>query len=83
MHDYLTSEIYKSFRNGVVIKDNDSAEHAYRYFKKEFSNTGILLELRGRSYHVKPAVQRKLDKIQKVKTIRRQIAMANRQMNHF
>lgn len=47
----------------VNVKDNESIEKALKRFKKKFERTGVLRELRGRTYFEKPSVARRTEKI--------------------
>jgi small subunit ribosomal protein S21 len=47
----------------VNIKENESIDKALKRFKKKFERTGVLKELRGRTYFVKPSVKRREEKI--------------------
>ncbi|MCX2744555.1 30S ribosomal protein S21 [Mangrovivirga sp. M17] len=43
----------------VNVKENESIEKALKRFKKKFERTGVLRELRSRSYFEKPSVSRR------------------------
>ncbi|MBL6446265.1 30S ribosomal protein S21 [Fulvivirga sp. 29W222] len=43
----------------VNVKENESIEKALKRFKKKFEKTGVLKELRGRTFYEKPSVQRR------------------------
>jgi small subunit ribosomal protein S21 len=43
----------------VNVKENESIDKALKRFKKKFERTGVLKELRGRSYFEKPSVERR------------------------
>ena len=43
----------------INIKDNESIDKALKRFKKKFEKTGVLKELRGRSYFEKRSVKRR------------------------
>lgn len=43
----------------VNVKENESIEKALKRFKKKFEKTGVLKELRGRTFFEKPSVQRR------------------------
>lgn len=43
----------------VNVKENESIEKALKRFKKKFERTGVLREVRGRSYYTKPSVKRR------------------------
>ena len=45
----------------VQIKDNESVDRALKRFKKKFERTGVLKELRRRTFFLKPSIkQRKM-----------------------
>ncbi|MBK9453371.1 MAG: 30S ribosomal protein S21 [Bacteroidetes bacterium] len=41
----------------IKIKENESIDRALRRYKKKFEKTGILREVRGRMYFIKPSVE--------------------------
>ena len=43
----------------VNIKENESIDKALKRFKKKFEKTGVLKEIRSRSYFEKPSVRRR------------------------
>ncbi|MCU0443537.1 MAG: 30S ribosomal protein S21 [Microscillaceae bacterium] len=43
----------------VQIKENESIDKALKRFKKKFEKTGVLKELRGRSYFEKPSIKKR------------------------
>lgn len=43
----------------VNVKDNESIDKALKRFKKRFEKTGVLKELRSRSYFEKKSVKRR------------------------
>ncbi|NJO00484.1 MAG: 30S ribosomal protein S21 [Bacteroidia bacterium] len=47
----------------INIKDNESIDKALKRFKKKFEKTGVLKELRSRSYFEKKSVKRRHEKI--------------------
>lgn len=47
----------------IKIKENESIEKALKTFKKKFDRTGILRELRSRTFFEKPSVSRRTEKI--------------------
>lgn len=50
----------------VNVKENESIDKALKRFKKKFERTGVLKELRSRSYFEKPSVARRHEKIRAV-----------------
>lgn len=46
----------------VNVKDNESIERALKRFKKKFERTGVLKELRSRTYFEKPSVSKRKQK---------------------
>jgi len=53
----------------VNVKENESIDKALKRFKKKFERTGVLKELRQRSYYEKPSVK---DRNTKLKAAYRQ-----------
>jgi small subunit ribosomal protein S21 len=47
----------------VNIHENESIERALKRFKKKFDSTGVIRELRQRSYFEKPSISRRTEKI--------------------
>ncbi len=43
----------------VNVKENESIDKALKRFKKKFEKTGVLKEIRSRSYFEKPSVRRR------------------------
>ena len=52
---------------GIVIPENESIDKALRRFKKKYERSGVLKEVRKRSFFVKPSVQKRLDKSRAVR----------------
>ena len=40
----------------INVKENESIDRALKRFKKKFERTGVLRELRSRSYYEKPSI---------------------------
>lgn len=47
----------------INVKENETIDKALKRFKKKFERTGVLKELRGRSYFEKPSVTQRTVKI--------------------
>jgi small subunit ribosomal protein S21 len=47
----------------ISVKENESIDKALKRFKKKFERTGVLKELRSRSYFEKPSVTKRSEKI--------------------
>ena len=47
----------------VNIKENESIDKALKRFKKKFEKTGVLKELRSRSYFEKKSVKKRIENI--------------------
>lgn len=47
----------------INVKDNESIDKALKRFKKKFERTGVLKELRSRTYFEKPSITRRTEKI--------------------
>ncbi len=43
----------------VSVKENESIDKALKRFKKKFERTGVLKELRSRTFFEKPSVRRR------------------------
>lgn len=47
----------------VNVKENESIDKALKRFKKKFEKTGVLKEVRRRSFFEKPSVAKRTEKI--------------------
>ena len=47
----------------VNVKENESIDKALKRFKKKFEKAGVLKELRGRTFYVKPSVKKRTEKL--------------------
>ncbi len=47
----------------VNVKENESIDKALKRFKKKFERTGVLKELRGRTFYVKPSVKNRTTRL--------------------
>lgn len=47
----------------INVKENESIEKALKRFKKKFERTGVLKELRARTFYEKPSISRRTEKI--------------------
>lgn len=47
----------------VSVKENESIDRALKRFKKKFEKTGVIRELRSRTFYEKPSVKRRAEKI--------------------
>ena len=47
----------------VNVKENESIDRALKRFKKKFEKTGVLKELRSRTFYEKPSVKRRTEKL--------------------
>ncbi len=47
----------------VNVKENESIDKALKRFKKKFERTGVLKEIRRRSFFEKPSISRRNEKI--------------------
>lgn len=43
----------------INVKENESIDRALKRFKKKFERTGVLKEVRGRSFFEKPSVTKR------------------------
>ncbi|MBA9078883.1 MULTISPECIES: 30S ribosomal protein S21 [Rufibacter] len=46
----------------INVKDNESVDKALKRFKKKFERTGVLKELRARTFFQKPSVTKRKQK---------------------
>jgi len=47
----------------INVKENESIDKALKRFKKKFEKTGVLKELRSRTFYEKPSIGRRNEKI--------------------
>ena len=47
----------------INVKENESIDKALKRFKKKFEKTGILKELRARTFYEKPSVRKRTVRI--------------------
>ena len=47
----------------INVKENESIDKALKRFKKKFEKTGVLRELRSRTFFERPSVSRRSEKI--------------------
>lgn len=47
----------------VNVKENESIDRALKRFKKKFEKTGVLKELRDRTFYVKPSIKKRAVKL--------------------
>lgn len=47
----------------VNIKENESIDKALKRYKKKFERTGVLKELRARTFYEKPSIKRRTVKL--------------------
>ncbi len=47
----------------INVKENESIDKALKRFKKKFEKTGVLRELRSRTFFEKPSISRRHEKI--------------------
>lgn len=47
----------------VNVKENESIDRALKRFKKKFEKTGVLKEVRSRTFYEKPSIKRRNEKI--------------------
>ncbi|MGA2625214.1 MAG: 30S ribosomal protein S21 [Bacteroidota bacterium] len=53
---------------GIVVQENENIDRAIRRFKKKYERSGILKEVKRRSYFTKPSVEKR---VKRNKAIRR------------
>jgi small subunit ribosomal protein S21 len=47
----------------VNVKENESIDKALKRFKKKFERTGVLKELRARTFYEKPSIKNRTTKL--------------------
>ena len=47
----------------INVKENESIDRALKRFKKKFERTGVLKELRSRTFFEKPSITRRTEKL--------------------
>ncbi|MDH5599414.1 MAG: 30S ribosomal protein S21 [Cyclobacteriaceae bacterium] len=47
----------------INVKENESIDRALKRFKKKFEKTGVLRELRARTFYEKPSIKKRSEKI--------------------
>jgi small subunit ribosomal protein S21 len=52
---------------GIVVQENENIDRAIRRFKKKYERSGILKEVKRRSFFVKPSVEKRVKKIKAVR----------------
>ncbi len=58
---------------GIVIQENENIDRAIRRFKKKYERSGILKEVKKRSYYTKPSVKKRMEKIKAVRRAQRTV----------
>ncbi len=57
---------------GITIQENENVDRAIRRFKKKYERSGVLKEVKRRSYFTKPSVEKRMKKIKAVRRAYRQ-----------
>lgn len=52
---------------GIIVQENENIDKAIRRFKKKFERSGILKEIKRRTFFVKPSVERRMKKIKAIR----------------
>ena len=63
---------------GIVIHENENIDRAIRRFKKKYERSGVLKEVKKRSYFTKPSVKKRMKKIKAVRRMQRARMEENR-----
>lgn len=50
----------------INVKENESIDKALKRFKKKFEKTGVLRELRSRTFFEKPSVRKRTTKLRAI-----------------
>ena len=56
---------------GIILQDNENIDRAIRRFKKKYERSGILKEVKKRSYFTKPSVKKRMEKIKAIRRAQR------------
>ena len=56
---------------GIIVNEHENIDRAIRRFKKKYERSGILKEVKKRSYFTKPSVEKRLKKIKAVRRAER------------
>lgn len=56
---------------GIVIQENENIDRAIRRFKKKYERSGILKEVKKRSYFTKPSVKKRMKRIKAIRRSQR------------
>ena len=56
---------------GIVIQEGENIDRAIRRFKKKYERSGILKEVKKRSYFTKPSVKKRMKKIKAIRRSQR------------
>lgn len=52
---------------GIIVQEHENIDRAIRRFKKKYERSGILKEVKKRSYFTKPSVEKRIKKIKAVR----------------
>jgi small subunit ribosomal protein S21 len=52
---------------GIIVGENENIDRAIRRFKKKYERSGILKEVKKRSYFTKPSVEKRIKRIKAVR----------------
>ena len=52
---------------GIVVQENENIDRALRRFKKKYERSGVLKEVKKRSYFTKPSVEKRMKKIKAIR----------------
>lgn len=56
---------------GIVVGENENIDRAIRRFKKKYERSGILKEVKRRSYFTKPSVEKRMKRIKAIRRAQR------------
>jgi small subunit ribosomal protein S21 len=70
-----TKNYYPEERNGICVvrRENESDESLLKRFRKRFSKSGMIKEVRERMYFEKPSDKRRRKKAQQIRAIEKEI----------
>jgi len=52
---------------GIIIQENENIDRAIRRFKKKYERSGILKEVKKRSYFTKPSIKKRMKLIKAIR----------------
>jgi small subunit ribosomal protein S21 len=63
---------------GITIGENESIDKALKRFKKKYERSGILKELKKRTFFLKPSIKKRMERIKAARRAHRTETMEQR-----